>query len=255
MRAKIVCLVSLFLFICITGAGLEPKKLIVGVKSSPPFIITSDSVYEGVSIDLWNEIVQELGIDYEYREYSLVGLLDAISAGDVDLSIVPLTVTADRLERMNFTQPFYVTNIAIATKPMEESPILTFLKNLFSVEFLKIIFLLLMIILTFGLLLWIFERRKNHEQFSKGIKGLGDGLWWSAVTMTTVGYGDKAPKSTWGRVISVIWMFTAVIVISSFTAGIASSLTVKQLESSIKGIDDLRKVSVGSLKGSAVLNS
>ena len=57
--------------------------------------------------------------------------------------------------------------------------------------------------------------------------------------MTTVGYGDKAPKTHAGKTIAIIWMFTAVIIISSFTATIASTLTVNTLEADITGIADL----------------
>ncbi|MGO2102628.1 MAG: ion channel [Psychroflexus halocasei] len=44
--------------------------------------------------------------------------------------------------------------------------------------------------------------------------------------MTTVGYGDKSPLSLGGRIVGLIWMFMAVIILSSLTAGIASALTV-----------------------------
>ncbi len=60
--------------------------------------------------------------------------------------------------------------------------------------------------------------------------------------MTTVGYGDKAPKTQAGKVIAIIWMFTAVIIISSFTATIASTLTVNTLAADIKGLADLKTV-------------
>jgi ABC-type amino acid transport substrate-binding protein len=99
-----------------------------------------------------------------------------------------------------------------------------------------------------GLLVWWFERRKNPEQFGGGAaRGIGSGFWWSAVTMTTVGYGDKAPLSFWGRLLALVWMFAAIIIISSFTAAITSSLTVNKLESPIKGPQDLPKVRVGTL--------
>ena len=38
-------------------------------------------------------------------------------------------------------------------------------------------------------------------------------FWWAAVTMTTVGYGDKTPVTTGGRIVGLVWMFTSVIVI------------------------------------------
>ncbi len=231
--------------------SVNEEKIKVGLKISPPFVIKTDVGYSGVSVDLWNEIAGSLNIQYEFIEYNLPGLLKALEQNEIDLSINPLTVTAERMTRFNFTQPFYITNLGIATKPHSENSLLVFLKNLFSLDFMKAVLLLLFIIFIFGFILWLVERRRNTEQFHRGAKGIGDGVWWSAVTMTTVGYGDKAPRTGWGRVISFIWMFTAIIVISSFTAGITSSLTINKLESNINGIDDLKKVKVGTIAGSA----
>ncbi|MDZ7741153.1 MAG: transporter substrate-binding domain-containing protein [Bacteroidota bacterium] len=249
-------ILSLALFLSILNfAGLaqnpDSRKLVIGLKEAPPFVIQQNGQYSGVCLDLWTEIADELGFEYTFKIYNLEGLLKAIEEQEVDLSINPLTVTADRIERFNFSQPFYVTNLGIATRYKNDSTIIAFISKLASVDFIKAVFLLMMIVFVFGLVVWLVERRFNKEQFSKGVKGLGDGIWWSAVTMTTVGYGDKAPVSAWGRIISVVWMFTAVIVISSFTAGIASSLTITQMETSIKGIDDLRKARVGTISNSA----
>jgi ABC-type amino acid transport substrate-binding protein len=65
--------------------------------------------------------------------------------------------------------------------------------------------------------------------------------------MTTVGYGDKAPVTLAGRLIGLVWMFAAIIVISSFTAAIATSLTVSRLETAIHGPEDLYHVRVVSV--------
>lgn len=69
--------------------------------------------------------------------------------------------------------------------------------------------------------------------------------------MTTVGYGDKSPRSLGGRIVALVWMFTAIIVISSFTAAITSSLTVSQLGSGIERLDELRGRLVATLPDSA----
>ena len=51
---------------------------------------------------------------------------------------------------------------------------------------------------------------------------VGDAIWWSFVTMTTVGYGDIAPTSTGGRIIAVCLMLVGVGFISMLTSTISA---------------------------------
>jgi len=57
---------------------------------------------------------------------------------------------------------------------------------------------------------------------NSNIKTAEDALWWSYVTITTVGYGDKFPVTTGGRIIGVILMTGGVGLFGTFTAFISS---------------------------------
>ena len=81
-------------------------------------------------------------------------------------------------------------------------------------------------------------------------QGIGNGIWWAAVTMTTVGYGDKAPKTMGGRIVALIWMIFSVVFIASFTANITTSLTISELKGKVHGFNDLYTARVGSISGS-----
>lgn len=228
------------------------EKLKIGVKSSPPFVIIDSAGVRGLSNDLWQLIAVNLNKEYKYVRYEDLGdLLQAIESEKVDLCINPLTVTHERLRKFSFSQPYFISNLGIAVRVKEESTLMVFFRSVFSWQFFEVVLLLFLVILVFGFLVWLVERKKNPDHFSKGWRGIGDGLWWSAVTMTTVGYGDKAPRSGAGRLLSVVWMFTAVIIISSFTAGISASLTFNKLQASIKSVDDLRNVAVGTVRSSS----
>lgn len=236
-----------------TDSIILPKKITVGLKMSPPFTMKDEhGNYYGLSIDLWQKISQRLGIETQYKEYKLAGLLKAVEKHEVDLSISPLTVTSDRLESFDFTQPFFTSNLTIAVSGQEESFLWVFISNFFSHDFLKAVLLLIAILLIFGFMLWLAEHKRNPK-FADSVRGVGDGFWWAAVTMTTVGYGDKVALSPLGRMISVVWMFTSVIVISSFTASITTALTVNEIGTSVESIADLQKVKVkvGTVAGSS----
>ena len=181
--------------------------------------------------------------DFKYVEYSdVVGIIRALDYNELDISINPLTSSPQRVDRFDVSQPFFISSIGVAVTTSSRSQFQIFVNNFFSRDFLNIILLLLFILLSFGAILWFVERKQNKHQFRPGILGLFDGLWWAAVTMTTVGYGDKSPKTNVGKSIAIIWMFTAVIIISSFTATIASTLTVNTLEAKITGLEDLKTV-------------
>lgn len=57
---------------------------------------------------------------------------------------------------------------------------------------------------------------------NSNIKTAEDAIWWSYVTITTVGYGDKFPVTTEGRIIAVVLMTVGVGLFGTFTAFISS---------------------------------
>lgn len=56
------------------------------------------------------------------------------------------------------------------------------------------------------------------------IKTIGDALWWAVTTITTVGYGDRYPTTTEGRVIAVGLMIAGIALLGVMTATLASCL-------------------------------
>ncbi|MDO3378676.1 transporter substrate-binding domain-containing protein [Geoalkalibacter halelectricus] len=210
-----------------------------------------DGNWHGISIDLWRAAAEDLNLRFEFHEASLAEMLEGTRTGRFDAAVAAITVTAEREQLLDFTHPFYTTGLAIAVPTADRTQWLGVARALLSPEFFQVVTVLALVLLAFGALTWLFERRRNPEQFGGGnLQGIGAGFWWAAVTMTTVGYGDKAPVTLGGRLVALVWMFGAIIIISSFTAAITSALTVSQLSGAIGGPEDLPRARVTSVSGS-----
>lgn len=246
---NIILLLFFFLPIQSLLANETKDTLRVAYTRAAPFIITDSSQPTGISMWLWDKIATNLGIEYELVEMGFSDILKGLENGNVDMSINPLTVTSERSKNMNFTYPFYASNATVAVKKTTAvQQFLRFLRSFFSLNFLRGVIGWLFIIFFFGIIMWLFERRRNSENFRKGWVGIWDGLWWSVVTMTTVGYGDKSPKSNSGKMVALIWMFSGLLFISGLTASVASSLTVNQLSWNINSVNDFKNRSTGTIK-------
>src|SRR5215472_6237657 len=230
--------------------SISDKELIVATKESAPFVMKRpDGTLHGISIDLWRRTADRLHLRYRFSEQPTVQALMAGTAeGSFDAVIAALTVTAARERVVDFTQPFYSTGLGIAV-PIGESRWMSVSRALLSFGFFQAVLALIGIAILVGSVIWLLERRKT-EHFAGGAKGLGTGLWWSAIAMTQAGAAQNAPATLPGRIVAMGWMIASVIVIAVFTAGITSTLTKRELQGAVTSVNDLRSVRVGAPSGS-----
>ncbi len=75
----------------------------------------------------------------------------------------------------------------------------------------KVIIIMIAVIIAGSAALVFFEEKVNFQ----------DALWWSVVTVTTVGYGDISPITVGGRVVAIAVMLFGIGILGIFTASIA----------------------------------
>jgi voltage-gated potassium channel len=74
---------------------------------------------------------------------------------------------------------------------------------------------------------------------NSNIKSPSDALWWSVVTITTVGYGDRYPVTDGGRIVAAVLMIAGVGLFGTFTGFIASMFVepdIKREENEVQGL-------------------
>ncbi len=229
------------------------KELLIGTKIAEPFAMKDkDGEWHGISIELWERIAKELDIKYQWKELGLKPLLDSVTNSSLDAGIAAITITADRESKFDFSHSYYSTGLSIVTPKNLNDGWRSVLKGIFSSQMLFILLVLVVILFIIGTLTWLAEKKRNPENFNPNpIKGIPAGMWWAAVTMTTVGYGDMTPQTISGRVIALFWMFASLLMVSAVIAGVASTLTLAQSKPLISGPNDLNKARIASIKNSS----
>ncbi|WP_299816831.1 ion channel [uncultured Jannaschia sp.] len=190
----------------------------VGVIDAPPFAIRDETgVHTGLAVDLFRLVAERAEIDFE-----LAAVPDDPVAALARHDII-LPVEADRaLETAaDLTHPVYTATLGYASQA--GSGPLAVVRGLMTLEFLRIIASVAALLLAVGAAVWLIERRQNKEMFREDMRrGLGDGFWWAGVTLTTIGYGDKAPITVAGRAVAMVWMLTGLAVSASLTAAVVT---------------------------------
>jgi voltage-gated potassium channel len=77
------------------------------------------------------------------------------------------------------------------------------------------------------------------EDHQGTINSFWDAVWWSVVTITTVGYGDVVPVTPLGRAVGIFVMLSGISVISLLTATISSIFVAQRIRES-QGLEQIK---------------
>jgi ABC-type amino acid transport substrate-binding protein len=233
----------------------DEKILRVATKRLEPFVVYRNQRYTGFSIELWEKIADEMGVNYElYGVNTMAKLLDEVTRGTADLAIAGIGITSKREQDLDFSHPFFESGLQIMVSEEFDTPLGAIFAKVFSILFspglaygVGLFFIVLLIA---AHMIWLLERRHN-PQFSRGyFTGLWQSIWWAVVTVTTVGYGDKTPKGKMGRLFALIWILAGYFVFAYFTASVTTTVTVQELQGSISGLQDLYGKKVATVEKS-----
>jgi polar amino acid transport system substrate-binding protein len=85
--------------------------------TNPPFEFKNTSgTFEGFEVDIVNEAAKRVGMTTDIADLGFQALFAAVSSGRIDVAISSITITPERLKTLSFTQPYYDSDMGIATK-------------------------------------------------------------------------------------------------------------------------------------------
>ncbi|HEY3115821.1 MAG TPA: transporter substrate-binding domain-containing protein [Chloroflexota bacterium] len=243
----------LFVLALIPASGYaEPESLRVATRIIRPFVFEEGGRLTGFSIDLWQEISAQLNVQTEFIvKGTLRELLDATLNDEADVGIAAISITEERERDWDFSHPMFDAGLQILIPQEGEGGDLGSLAgSLFNARFLPLVIFVIVGALLAGHIVWLFERKRTDGFLNSPnyFPGIFESTFWATTTLATQAEGW--PKSAVARVVSVFWMFVAVLFVAIFTAAVTSELTVQKLRSEIQGPEDLPGKIVATVRNS-----
>ena len=228
--------------VCSAADEVSDQPLRVGVKLSPPFVMKDATTgrYSGFSIDLIRLLAAQVDppreIEFQEQE-SLAGHLEAVRDQRVDLGIAATSITAEREKTLDFSMPFHETGLDIVVQRGAGGVTVWAALKLWNL--LYPVSGLVAFVFVCAHVIWLTERGKDNHFDDRWAYGVSQAVWWTLVTMSTVGYGDFVPRSPLSRVIAVSVIVVGVVVFGIAVGIFTSALTVQEIASDIQGPKDL----------------
>lgn len=230
-----------------TATAQQPPAsttLRVGIKPLDPFVVRgANNKYSGFSIELWDEIARRNGWTTRYTWFdTLPPLIDDVAASRLDVGIAGISITPEREEKLDFSYPMFNAGLQIVAPVRSDSSFLGRLGRLLSASIGLYLGALIVVLFVAGNVVWLFHRDRPY------LSGLADGMF-KAATIGLVGEVGE-PAHPVSRAAAVIWIILGICFVSTFTASLASDLTVEQISGNIRGVSDLVDKRVVTVNGS-----
>ncbi|CAB0041632.1 unnamed protein product [Trichogramma brassicae] len=234
--------------------------------------VIGDRKFEGYCIDLIAKIEEFLGIRCEFQivpdgNYGSLnpqtkqwnGLIKQLLEHKADLAICDLTITSERQSAVDFTAPFLNLGISIIfSKPEKVVPELFSFMSPLSIEvwmYMATAYLIVSLMLFLQARIapgeWVNPHPCNPdpEELENNFT-LMNSFWLTMGSLMQQG-SDVLPRTPSIRMLTGMWYFFVLIMVSSYTANLAAFLTAVKMEDSINDVEDLAKqtkISYGALK-------
>jgi len=234
--------------------------LTAGVVVIPPFVIRQeDGTLTGYGINLWNAVAAQLKTRTDYVVFrDQYALLDAMLARKVNVLAAPVIITSSRDEVMDFSLPIMQAGLLIAVRDTGEPPSVNPLEDLLELMFSRTMLVWLGIALALVLipahLVWFLDRRSEGGVVENPayIPGIFEAMYWAISGLTS--QAQAMPHQWVARVFSVFSMFAGVVFVAFYTAQLTTTLTVRQMQGSIGGPDDLVGKQVAALENTVAVD-
>ncbi|PIN14938.1 Glutamate-gated kainate-type ion channel receptor subunit GluR5 [Handroanthus impetiginosus] len=198
---------------------------------------------EGYCIDLFLEVLKMVPYDIPFRfepfgdglkNPNYDDLVRMVAYDVFDVAVGDIAIVANRLEIVDFTQPFAATGLVVLA-PIRNSTSSgwVFIKP-FTLEMWLAIAASFVII---GVVIWMLEHRVNDDFRGPPRRQLQTMFLFSFSTLFKG--NNESTVSTLGRIVMIVWLFLLLVITSSYTASLSSILTVRQLSTGITGIESL----------------
>ena len=217
-----------------------------------PFVIVQDDgSLTGFSVDLWDALAQDLGLEYEWSLFNTPARqLEAVRSGQADVAISGIGMTPEREQIIDFSHPYFDTGLRIMTGIQQDMSTMDILQAIFSPTLLKALGIGLLSLIVMAHVIWLIERSSKREMPKTYLAGIWEALWWSFSTISSFEYGDRVkPNAVWKRLVAMFLVLCSIILIAQFTASITTSMTVQQLTGVIEGPDDLPGARIATVEG------
>ena len=154
------------------------NKLRVGLYESPPFVMDVDEKPKGMAVELWEEIAKNKNISFEYFKYNSPNdLVDGIENSEIDIAVTNLTITKQRAERIDFSQPWFDGGLRIMISQNHESSGSDIFEGLKDAGHIRAYLWIIGVIIFFTVGLTLFDRRFDKDFSKRWREGLAESFY------------------------------------------------------------------------------
>jgi len=244
----------LFVFALLSSCAMaQVDPLRVGYIEARPFTWIEEGELHGITQSIWQQVAMQSGIATQYINLGVSpnAGLQALERGEVDVLIAPLAVTYKRLQKVDFSRPYFINQVGVVLKNKPMNPVF-FLARLLDRLLVKELLITLGLFLLFVHIYWLIRRRVSSELHERYWPGITNALWFSFSHLISKSELYN-PRHWIDKGFMFLWLTFALVFVSTVFGIITSSLTMTlsemdRVQHLQKG--DLENMTVGVLEGS-----